>query len=148
MTFAGFSVAFEDNCNYKTAQNTCEWLRRCLSVYLCLLVFVHQTAPPSPGIHSLWTDPPPPEAVGTPGTLAQYFDLHDVKESSYHTFISRLDLHICNDSSSDSGTEFSSLFPPRGIKSHRKCKFAKITNPYVIPNTFFFLLVWKTKWDI
>uniref|UniRef100_A0A8C1Q1B2 UHRF1 binding protein 1 n=1 Tax=Cyprinus carpio TaxID=7962 RepID=A0A8C1Q1B2_CYPCA len=100
-----------------------------------------QTAPPSPGIHSLWTDPPPPEAVGTPGTLAQYFDLHDVKESSYHTFISRLDLHICNDSSSDSGTEFSSLFPPRGIKSHRKCKFAKITNPYVIPNTFFFLLV-------
>uniref|UniRef100_A0A673K9N3 Uncharacterized protein n=1 Tax=Sinocyclocheilus rhinocerous TaxID=307959 RepID=A0A673K9N3_9TELE len=62
-----------------------------------------QTAPPSPGIHSLWTEPPPPEAVGTPGTLAQYFDLHDVKESSYHTFISRLDLHICNDSSSDSG---------------------------------------------
>uniref|UniRef100_A0A671NGE6 UHRF1-binding protein 1-like n=1 Tax=Sinocyclocheilus anshuiensis TaxID=1608454 RepID=A0A671NGE6_9TELE len=62
-----------------------------------------QTAPPSPGIHSLWTEPPPPEAVGTPGTLAQYFDLHDVKESSYHTFILRLDLHICNDSSSDSG---------------------------------------------
>lgn len=32
--------------------------------------------------------------------MSQYFDLYDVKESSYHTFISRLDLHICNDSSS------------------------------------------------
>uniref|UniRef100_A0A672RMQ6 UHRF1-binding protein 1-like n=1 Tax=Sinocyclocheilus grahami TaxID=75366 RepID=A0A672RMQ6_SINGR len=82
-----------------------------------------QTAPPSPGIHSLWTEPPPPEAVGTPGTLAQYFDLHDVKESSYHTFISRLDLHICNDSSSDSGSDFSSPLPPRDIKSHRKFTF-------------------------
>ncbi|KAL7859528.1 hypothetical protein SRHO_G00146750 [Serrasalmus rhombeus] len=58
-----------------------------------------QTAPPSPGPHSLWAEPPP-APVGTPSTLAQYFDLHDVKESSYHTFISRLDLHICNDSSS------------------------------------------------
>lgn len=60
-----------------------------------------QTAPPSPSTHSLWTDAPaPPEASGS-CTLAQYFDLHDVKESSYHTFISRLDLHICNDSSSE-----------------------------------------------
>uniref|UniRef100_A0A8C7JJM5 Bridge-like lipid transfer protein family member 3A n=1 Tax=Oncorhynchus kisutch TaxID=8019 RepID=A0A8C7JJM5_ONCKI len=59
-----------------------------------------QTAPPSPGIHNLWTDPSPPPSVGVPSTLDQYFDQHDVKESSYHTFISRLDLHICNDSSS------------------------------------------------
>ncbi|KAJ8265440.1 hypothetical protein COCON_G00145390 [Conger conger] len=58
-----------------------------------------QTAPPSPGIHPLWTEPPPPP-TGTPNTLSQYFELHDVKESSYHTHISRLDLHICNDSSS------------------------------------------------
>ncbi|KAJ8257464.1 hypothetical protein GJAV_G00185880 [Gymnothorax javanicus] len=58
-----------------------------------------QTAPPSPGIHPLWTEPPPPP-TGTPSTLSQYFELHDVKESSYHTHISRLDLHICNDSSS------------------------------------------------
>ncbi|KAG5838271.1 hypothetical protein ANANG_G00222010 [Anguilla anguilla] len=35
-----------------------------------------------------------------PSTLSQYFELHNVKESSYHTLISRLDLHICNDSSS------------------------------------------------
>uniref|UniRef100_W5KWF8 Bridge-like lipid transfer protein family member 3A n=1 Tax=Astyanax mexicanus TaxID=7994 RepID=W5KWF8_ASTMX len=58
-----------------------------------------QTAPPSPGPNPLWAEHPP-APVGTPSTLAQYFDLHDVKESSYHTFISRLDLHICNDSSS------------------------------------------------
>ncbi|XP_051517889.1 UHRF1-binding protein 1-like [Myxocyprinus asiaticus] len=60
-----------------------------------------QTAPPSPGIHFLSTEPPPPQAIGTASTPAQYFDLHDFKESSYHTFISRLDLHICNDSSTD-----------------------------------------------
>lgn len=58
-----------------------------------------QTAPTSPGLHSLWTEPPPPSA-GSPSNMSQYFNLFDVKESSYHTFISRLDLHICNDSSS------------------------------------------------
>ncbi|KAF3697129.1 UHRF1-binding protein 1 ICBP90-binding protein 1 [Channa argus] len=58
-----------------------------------------QTAPPSPGLHNLWTEPPlPPTSL--PSNLSQYFDVFDVKESSYHTFISRLDLHICNDSSS------------------------------------------------
>ncbi|XP_067302948.1 bridge-like lipid transfer protein family member 3A isoform X2 [Pseudorasbora parva] len=80
-----------------------------------------QTAPPSPGIHSLWTEPPPPEAVGTAGTLAQYFDLHDVKESSYHTFISRLDLHICNDSSSDSDEA-----PPPGTQGAMQLTFRKL----------------------
>ncbi|XP_019907544.3 UHRF1-binding protein 1 isoform X2 [Esox lucius] len=59
-----------------------------------------QTAPPSPGIHNLWTNSSAPASGGVPSTLDQYFDQHDVKESSYHTFISRLDLHICNDSSS------------------------------------------------
>ncbi|KAJ3587167.1 hypothetical protein NHX12_013556, partial [Muraenolepis orangiensis] len=58
-----------------------------------------QTAPPSPGLHTLWTDSPPP-AGGAPNNASQTFDQYDVKESSYHTFISRLDLHICNDSSS------------------------------------------------
>uniref|UniRef100_A0A8C1UAQ3 UHRF1 binding protein 1 n=1 Tax=Cyprinus carpio TaxID=7962 RepID=A0A8C1UAQ3_CYPCA len=82
-----------------------------------------QTAPPSPGIHSLCTDPPPPEAVGTPGTLAQYFDLHDVKESSYHTFISRLDLHICNDSSSDSAS-------PPGTQGAMQLTFRKLGCDY------------------
>uniref|UniRef100_A0A3Q4H8M7 Bridge-like lipid transfer protein family member 3A n=1 Tax=Neolamprologus brichardi TaxID=32507 RepID=A0A3Q4H8M7_NEOBR len=58
-----------------------------------------QTAPPSPSLQSLWTEPQP-APTGTPSNISQYFDLFDVKESSYHTFISRLDLHICNDSSS------------------------------------------------
>uniref|UniRef100_A0A8C5I7U9 Chorein N-terminal domain-containing protein n=1 Tax=Gouania willdenowi TaxID=441366 RepID=A0A8C5I7U9_GOUWI len=57
-----------------------------------------QAAPPSPGFHSLWSEPPP-TATGSPSNMSQYFDLYDVKESSYHTFISRLDLHICNDTS-------------------------------------------------
>lgn len=67
--------------------------------YQCFTSLVLQAAPPSPGLHSLWTEAPaaPP---GTPSNMSQYFDLYDVKESSYHTFISRLDLHICNDSSS------------------------------------------------
>uniref|UniRef100_A0A6Q2Y8U2 Chorein N-terminal domain-containing protein n=1 Tax=Esox lucius TaxID=8010 RepID=A0A6Q2Y8U2_ESOLU len=65
-----------------------------------------QTAPPSPGIHNLWTNSSAPASGGVPSTLDQYFDQHDVKESSYHTFISRLDLHICNDSSSaDPGSQ-------------------------------------------
>ncbi|XP_026055039.1 UHRF1-binding protein 1-like isoform X2 [Carassius auratus] len=84
-----------------------------------------QTAPPSPGTHSLWTEPPPPEAVGTPSTLSQYFDLHDVKESSYHTFISRLDLHICNDSSSDSDEA-----PPPGTQGAMQLTFRKLGCDY------------------
>ncbi|NXU69272.1 URFB1 protein, partial [Horornis vulcanius] len=31
-------------------------------------------------------------------SIGQYFDKHDMKESSYHLLISRLDLHICDDS--------------------------------------------------
>ncbi|KAK2825568.1 hypothetical protein Q7C36_019495 [Tachysurus vachellii] len=58
-----------------------------------------ETAPTSPGPRPPWPEPHP-APVATPNTLAEYFDLYDVKESSYHTFISRLDLHICNDSSS------------------------------------------------
>ncbi|XP_077060769.1 bridge-like lipid transfer protein family member 3A isoform X2 [Siphateles boraxobius] len=80
-----------------------------------------QTAPPSPGIHSLWTEPPPPEAVGTPDSTAQRFDLHDVRESSYHTFISRLDLHICNDSCSDSDEA-----PPPGTQGAMQLTLRKL----------------------
>ncbi|XP_061909212.1 bridge-like lipid transfer protein family member 3A isoform X4 [Entelurus aequoreus] len=58
-----------------------------------------QTAPPSPGLHNLWTDSPPPPSA-SPNNTSHYFDRFDVKESSYHTFVSRLDLHVCNDSSS------------------------------------------------
>ncbi|KAM6924347.1 bridge-like lipid transfer protein family member 3A [Xenentodon cancila] len=80
-----------------------------------------QTAPPSPGIHSLWTEPPP-SSTGTPTNISQYFDLFDVKESSYHTFISRLDLHICNDSSSVNEDE---PLPP-GLQGAMQLTFRKL----------------------
>ncbi|XP_061591418.1 bridge-like lipid transfer protein family member 3A [Cololabis saira] len=80
-----------------------------------------QTAPPSPGIHSLWTEPPP-SSTGNPTNISQYFDVFDVKESSYHTFISRLDLHICNDSSSVDEDE-----PlPSGLQGAMQLTFRKL----------------------
>ncbi|KAK6472101.1 UHRF1-binding protein 1-like isoform X1 [Huso huso] len=60
-----------------------------------------QRAPTSPGAQPSWNEPAPHAAPpsGAPNSLSQYFEQHDVKESSYHTLISRLDLHICDDSS-------------------------------------------------
>ncbi|TKS77852.1 UHRF1-binding protein 1 ICBP90-binding protein 1 [Collichthys lucidus] len=84
-----------------------------------------QTAPPSPGLHSLWTEPSS-APTGTPSNLSQYFDLYDVKESSYHTFISRLDLHICNDSSSMDEDEP----PPRGLQGAMQLTFRKLGFDY------------------
>ncbi|KAM6977224.1 bridge-like lipid transfer protein family member 3A [Aplochiton taeniatus] len=84
-----------------------------------------QTAPPSPGIHSLWTESPPTPS-GTPSNLGQYFELYDVKESSYHTFISRLDLHVCNDSSTmDSDEE-----PTLGSHGAMQLTFRKLGFDY------------------
>ncbi|XP_070766731.1 bridge-like lipid transfer protein family member 3A [Enoplosus armatus] len=84
-----------------------------------------QTAPPSPSLHSLWTEPPP-APTGTPNNMSQYFDLYDVKESSYHTFISRLDLHICNDSSSMDEDEP----PPPGLQGAMQLTFRKLGFDY------------------
>ncbi|XP_010766103.1 UHRF1-binding protein 1 [Notothenia coriiceps] len=84
-----------------------------------------QTAPPSPGLHNLWTETPPAPA-GPPSTTSQYFDLYDVKESSYHTFISRLDLHICNDSSSLDDDEA----PPPGLQGAMQLTFRKLGFDY------------------
>ncbi|XP_072222955.1 bridge-like lipid transfer protein family member 3A [Leuresthes tenuis] len=84
-----------------------------------------QTAPPSPGIHSLWTEPPP-SSTSTPNNISQYFDHFDVKESSYHTFISRLDLHICNDSSSMDEDEP----PPPGLQGAMQLTFRKLGFDY------------------
>lgn len=80
-----------------------------------------QTAPTSPGIHSLWSEPPP-SSTGSPNSMSQYFDLYDVKESSYHTFISRLDLHICNDSSSIDEDEP----PPPGSQGSMQLTFKRL----------------------
>ncbi|XP_031701332.1 UHRF1-binding protein 1 isoform X1 [Anarrhichthys ocellatus] len=84
-----------------------------------------QTAPPSPGFHNLWTETPP-APTGTPSNMSQFFDLYDVKESSYHTFISRLDLHICSDSSSLDEDEA----PPPGLQGAMQLTFRKLGFDY------------------
>ncbi|KFO54995.1 UHRF1-binding protein 1, partial [Corvus brachyrhynchos] len=55
-----------------------------------------QTTPPAPSAQQSWAQP----FGGTPNasSIGQYFDKHDMKESSYHLLISHLDLHICDDS--------------------------------------------------
>uniref|UniRef100_A0A3Q2YS91 Bridge-like lipid transfer protein family member 3A n=1 Tax=Hippocampus comes TaxID=109280 RepID=A0A3Q2YS91_HIPCM len=58
--------------------------------------------------------------TGSPNNMSQYFDRFDVKESSYHTFISRLDLHVCNDSSS----------VPPGLQGAMQLTFKKLGFDY------------------
>ncbi|KAM6311159.1 bridge-like lipid transfer protein family member 3A [Podargus strigoides] len=55
-----------------------------------------QITPPAPSAQQSWSQPfgVSPNA----SSIGQYFDKHDMKESSYHLLISRLDLHICDDS--------------------------------------------------
>ncbi|XP_010005425.1 PREDICTED: UHRF1-binding protein 1 [Chaetura pelagica] len=55
-----------------------------------------QITPPAPSTQQSWSQPfgVSPNA----SSISQYFDKHDMKESSYHLLISRLDLHICDDS--------------------------------------------------
>lgn len=62
-----------------------------------------QLTPPAPSAQQTWA-----QAFGgsqgnsnsnsSSSRLSQYFERFDVKESSYHLLISRLDLHICDDS--------------------------------------------------
>ncbi|KAM5263427.1 bridge-like lipid transfer protein family member 3A isoform 2-T2 [Ctenodactylus gundi] len=60
-----------------------------------------QSPPPAPSAQQSWA-----QAFGggqgggssSGSRLSQYFEKYDVKESSYHLLISRLDLHICDDS--------------------------------------------------
>ncbi|XP_036171851.1 UHRF1-binding protein 1 isoform X3 [Myotis myotis] len=62
-----------------------------------------QITPPAPSAQHSWA-----QAFGgsqgsssnSSSRLSQYFENFDVKESSYHLLISRLDLHICDDSQS------------------------------------------------
>ncbi|XP_040839159.1 UHRF1-binding protein 1 [Ochotona curzoniae] len=62
-----------------------------------------QITPPAPSAQQSWAQ----AFGGSQGNsnssstrLSQYFEKFDVKESSYHLLISRLDLHICDDSQS------------------------------------------------
>ncbi|XP_051009417.1 bridge-like lipid transfer protein family member 3A [Acomys russatus] len=68
-----------------------------------------QTTPPAPSAQQTWAQAFGGSQGGGGGSsgsgssssrLSQYFDKFDVKESSYHLLISRLDLHICDDSQS------------------------------------------------
>uniref|UniRef100_A0A8C6X4D6 Bridge-like lipid transfer protein family member 3A n=1 Tax=Naja naja TaxID=35670 RepID=A0A8C6X4D6_NAJNA len=53
-----------------------------------------QITPPVPSTQQSW-----PQSFGsTHKAISQYFEMYDMKESSYHLLISRLDLHICDDS--------------------------------------------------
>ncbi|XP_019369308.1 PREDICTED: UHRF1-binding protein 1, partial [Gavialis gangeticus] len=63
----------------------------------------HEITPPAPAAQQSWSQP----FGGSPNasSIGQYFEKYDMKESSYHLLISRLDLHICDDSHTrDSGT--------------------------------------------
>ncbi|XP_061699850.1 bridge-like lipid transfer protein family member 3A [Syngnathoides biaculeatus] len=84
-----------------------------------------QTAPPSPGLHNLWTELTSPP-TGSSNNMSQYFDRFDVKESSYHTFISRLDLHVCNDSSSMA----EDVEEPPGVQGAMQLTFRKLGFDY------------------
>ncbi|XP_061545936.1 bridge-like lipid transfer protein family member 3A [Phycodurus eques] len=84
-----------------------------------------QTAPPSPGLRNLWTESTSPP-TGSATNMSQYFDHFDVKESSYHTFISRLDLHVCNDSSSVP----EDVEEPSGVQGAMQLTFRKLGFDY------------------
>ncbi|XP_048409382.1 bridge-like lipid transfer protein family member 3A isoform X3 [Stegostoma tigrinum] len=51
-----------------------------------------------PSVHQTRTQPA--SSSSSLNSISQYFDMYDVKESSYHSHISRLDLHICDDGAS------------------------------------------------
>uniref|UniRef100_A0A2K6GKR4 Bridge-like lipid transfer protein family member 3A n=1 Tax=Propithecus coquereli TaxID=379532 RepID=A0A2K6GKR4_PROCO len=60
-----------------------------------------QTTPPAPSAQQSWAQAfGGSQANSSSSRLSQYFEKFDVKESSYHLLISRLDLHICDDSQS------------------------------------------------
>ncbi|XP_067863443.1 bridge-like lipid transfer protein family member 3A [Heptranchias perlo] len=53
------------------------------------------TSGPMPTTHQARTQPA--SSSSSSNSISQYFEMYDVKESSYHSLISRLDLHICDD---------------------------------------------------
>ncbi|XP_055988261.1 bridge-like lipid transfer protein family member 3A isoform X1 [Sorex fumeus] len=61
-----------------------------------------QITPPAPSAQQSWAQAFGASQGGSSSSnrLSQYFEKFDVKESSYHLLISRLDLHVCDDSQS------------------------------------------------
>ncbi|XP_077017652.1 bridge-like lipid transfer protein family member 3A isoform X2 [Tamandua tetradactyla] len=62
-----------------------------------------QITPPAPSAQQSWAQAfggSQSNSISSSSRLSQYFETFDVKESSYHLLISRLDLHICDDSQS------------------------------------------------
>ncbi|XP_037699393.1 UHRF1-binding protein 1 isoform X2 [Choloepus didactylus] len=62
-----------------------------------------QITPPVPSAQQSWAQAfsgSQANSNSSSSRLSQYFEKFDVKESSYHLLISRLDLHICDDSQS------------------------------------------------
>ncbi|KAM6183308.1 bridge-like lipid transfer protein family member 3A isoform 1-T1 [Erethizon dorsatum] len=65
-----------------------------------------QVTPPAPTAQQSWAQAfggsqgSSSSSSSNSSRLSQYFEKFDVKESSYHLLISRLDLHICDDSQS------------------------------------------------
>ncbi|XP_068929594.1 bridge-like lipid transfer protein family member 3A isoform X2 [Petaurus breviceps papuanus] len=59
------------------------------------------TSPAAPSAHHSWSQTfGSGQSHVSNSRISQYFEKFDVKESSYHLLISRLDLHICDDSQS------------------------------------------------
>ncbi|KAM5182469.1 bridge-like lipid transfer protein family member 3A isoform 2-T2 [Mantella aurantiaca] len=54
---------------------------------------------PSPTAPPPWSLTPPPSSTSS---LGQYFEKFDVKETSYHLLISKLELHVCDESQTKS----------------------------------------------
>ncbi|XP_058410544.1 bridge-like lipid transfer protein family member 3A [Diceros bicornis minor] len=86
-----------------------------------------QITPPAPSAQQSWA-----QAFGgsqgssnsSSSRLSQYFEKFDVKESSYHLLISRLDLHICDDSQSrESGVSANRLMGGAMQLTFRKMAF-------------------------
>ncbi|MBZ3880140.1 UHRF1-binding protein 1 [Sciurus carolinensis] len=85
-----------------------------------------QITPPPPSAQQSWA-----QAFGgsqgnssSSSRLSQYFEKFDVKESSYHLLISRLDLHICDDSQSrDPGVSANRLMGGAMQLTFRKMAF-------------------------
>uniref|UniRef100_A0A8C9Q3C2 UHRF1 binding protein 1 n=1 Tax=Spermophilus dauricus TaxID=99837 RepID=A0A8C9Q3C2_SPEDA len=84
-----------------------------------------QITPPPPSAQQSWAQ----AFGGSQGSsssrgLSQYFEKFDVKESSYHLLISRLDLHICDDSQSrDTGISANRLMGGAMQLTFRKMAF-------------------------